>query len=108
MLGTKGLLLRNGQIVRELNRSFYHANIYEYPVCLVRHGARTLLIHCPEDYNRLEIEDAETGGKLTLRSSDPADIFHSRLRPSANGGRLLSAGWAWAPSADRRKPGGEE
>jgi hypothetical protein len=97
-LGTKGLLLRNGQIVRELNRSFYHASIYEYPVCLARHGGRTLLIHCPEDHNRLEIEDAETGEKLTLRASEPADIFHSRLRPSPDGGRLLSAGWAWAPS----------
>lgn len=97
-LGTKALLLRNGQIVRELNRSFYHANIYEYPVCLVRHGARTLLVHCPEDYNRIEIEDAETGEKITLRGSEPEDIFHSRLRPSPGGTRFLSAGWAWAPA----------
>src|SRR5438093_13759071 len=33
-LGTKGLLLDNGKIVREFNRSFYHANAYEYPVAL--------------------------------------------------------------------------
>lgn len=96
-LGTKALLLKNGQIVRELNRSFYHADDYEYPVCLLRHGARTLLVHCPEEYNRLEIEDAETGEKLTLRTSEPADFFHSRLQASPGGARLLSAGWVWSP-----------
>src|SRR6476660_7385493 len=30
--GTKGLLLDNGKIVRELNRSFYCADAYEYPL----------------------------------------------------------------------------
>ena len=95
--GTKGLLLRNGEIVRELNRSFYHAGVYEYPVCFARHGARALLIHCPEQYNRLEIEDAETGEKLTLRSAEPADCFHSRLQASPDGARFLSAGWLWHP-----------
>src|SRR5689334_18040867 len=34
--GTKGLILREGRIVRELNRSFYHANSYEYPIALFR------------------------------------------------------------------------
>lgn len=95
--GTKGLLLENGKIVRELNRSFYHASVYEYPVCLARHGARTLLIHCPEQYNHLEIEDAETGEKLTPRTAEPADCFHSRLQASPDGTRLLSAGWLWHP-----------
>src|SRR5476651_2613759 len=31
-LGTKALLLENGNIIRELNRSFYHAHAYEYPI----------------------------------------------------------------------------
>jgi len=96
-LGTKALLLKRDSILRELNRSFYHADVYEYPVCLARHGGRTLLIHCPEDYNRLEIEDAETGERLTARSSKSADFFHSRLAVNPSGTRLLSAGWVWQP-----------
>ncbi len=35
-LGTKGLLLCNGSIVREINRSYYHANAYEYPICFAK------------------------------------------------------------------------
>jgi hypothetical protein len=34
-LGTKGLLLHDGRIVREIDRSFYFADAYEYPVCPV-------------------------------------------------------------------------
>ena len=95
--GTKALLLKNGSIVRELNRSFYHAHVYEYPICLVKHRHRTLLIHCPDEYNQLEIEEAATGERLTARSSRPADFFHSRLAVNPEGSRLLSAGWIWHP-----------
>lgn len=95
--GTKGLLLKGTEVVRELNRSFYHADAYEYPVCLVRHGERVLLIHCPAEYNRLEIEDATTGERLTHRGSKSADFFHSRLAANRSGTRLLSAGWVWHP-----------
>ena len=35
-LGTKGLLLHQGQILREINRSFYHAHVYEYPVTFIQ------------------------------------------------------------------------
>jgi hypothetical protein len=31
--GTKGLVLRGERVLRELNRSFYHADAYEYPIC---------------------------------------------------------------------------
>lgn len=96
-LGTKALLLKDGAIVRELNRSFYCAHVYEYPVCLVPKGDRTLLIHCPDDYNCLQIEDAETGECLTRRQSKASDFFHSRLRANPSGTRLLSAGWVWHP-----------
>lgn len=59
---------------------------------------RTLVAHCPEEYNRIEIEDALTGERLT-RSADrkAADFFHSRLAVSPGGTRLLSAGWIWHP-----------
>jgi hypothetical protein len=97
--GTKGLLLHDGQVVRELDRSFYHANAYEYPIALFRGpDGRTRVVHCPEHYNRLEIEDAETGKPETqVDARVAADFFHSRLAANPSGTRFLSAGWAWHP-----------
>jgi hypothetical protein len=98
-LGTKGLLLKNGEILREINRSSYHANAYEYPVALFHEpGGRLLLAHCPRSYCTLELEEAETGRPLTASAErEPSDFFHSRLAASPHGTRLLSAGWAWHP-----------
>lgn len=93
--GTKGLVLREGNILREINRSFNQAHVYEYPICLwTRKDGRSLMAHCPDDYDRLEIDDLETGERL-IPSSDrtSVDFFHSRLQISPNGTRLLSAGW---------------
>ena len=96
-LGTKGLILKNGKILREINRSFYHANVYEYPIALSQtKEGKHLIIHCPEDYCKLEIEEAETGKKLTNHPERKAiDDFYSRLE--CNGKYLLSAGWVWHP-----------
>lgn len=97
--GTKGLLLHDGKLVRELSRSFYFADAYEYPIVLFNdsHG-RVLLAHCPQEYCRLEIEEAATGRTLTSSENrKPSDFFHSRLIASPNGKRLLSAGWVWHP-----------
>jgi hypothetical protein len=97
-LGTKGLLLKQGNILREINRSFYHANAYEYPIAFIDlPTGRTGLVHCPDEYCRLEIEDVETGQRLTTRDTKPADFFHSRLSVSPDGRYLLSAGWLWHP-----------
>ena len=97
-LGTKGLLLCEGKVVRELHRSYYHADVYEYPVALwTRPDGRTLLAHCPDDYCRIELEDAATGERLTRRDDPPADVFHSRLQFSRDGRFLVSAGWIWHP-----------
>lgn len=97
-LGTKGLVLREGKVLREINRSFYHADVYEYPVALgTLPSGRTLLAHCPDEYCRLELEDAETGARLTRRESESPDVFHSRLQFSRDGRYLLSAGWVWHP-----------
>ena len=98
-LGTKGLVLRRGQLVREINRSYYFADDYEYPVVLFS-GAdgRELLAHCPDEYCRLEIEDLATGARLTSsKQRKPVDIFHSRLATTPSGRYLLSAGWLWHP-----------
>lgn len=98
-LGTKGLILFRGKIVREINRSFYHAHVYEYPVALFRgYSGRILLAHCPAEYCQLELEDVETGERITTSAKRaPSDFFHSRLRVSPDGRWLLSAGWVWHP-----------
>jgi hypothetical protein len=97
-LGTKGLVLRGNKCLREINRSFYQAHAYEYPVAIVNLPDGVVgLAHCPEAYNRLEIEEIESGNKLTMRPGDSPDFFHSRLQISPSGEYLLSAGWVWHP-----------
>ena len=98
--GTKGLLLNaDKRLVREVNRSFYHAEAYRYPlVQFSLPDGRTGLIHCPARYNQLEIEEAASGDPLVARGErTPKDVFHSRLAVSASGRYLLSAGWVWQP-----------
>ena len=98
-LGTTGLVLAQGKVLRQINRSFYHADDYEFPVAIFRaRSGRVLMAHCPEDYNRLEIDDVQTGERLTASDKrEPSDFFHSQLRVSADGRWLLSAGWIWHP-----------
>lgn len=96
---TKGLILHNGKVVREINRSFYQADVYEYPIVLFRLASgREVIAHCPADYCRLDIEDLASGEILTASGTrSPSDFFHSRLAVSPNGRWLLSAGWHWHP-----------
>ncbi|MGJ4947826.1 hypothetical protein [Bradyrhizobium sp. HKCCYLS20291] len=98
-LGTKGLLFDQGRVLREINRSYYFAETYDFPLALFDDpDGRTLLAHCPKDYCRLELEEAESGRLLTSAlEREPADFFHSRLAASPSGTRLLSAGWVWHP-----------
>ena len=97
--GTKAVIARGQRVLRELNRSFYCADAYEYPICLFRlPDGRDVVAHCPDAYDKLHIEDVETGERLTERDDDHAsDVFHSRLRASPDGRHLLSAGWVWHP-----------
>ncbi|MDN3023754.1 hypothetical protein [Streptomyces sp. S.PB5] len=96
--GTKALLLEGDRLVRELNRSYYQADVFDYPVALgALPDGREVLVHCPEEYNILEIEDAESGEWLTDGERQPRDLFHSRLAVSPGGTHLLSAGWFWHP-----------
>ncbi len=58
---------------------------------------REILVHCPDSYNILEIEDLESGQRLTEGVREPIDVFHSRLSVSPDGRHLLMAGWVWHP-----------
>jgi hypothetical protein len=96
--GTAGVLLHQGQYVREIHRSLYHAGAFEFPACLFTREGRALLAHCPQNYAQIEIDDALSGERLTANSSrETVDFFHSRLQISPGGTRLLSAGWVWHP-----------
>jgi hypothetical protein len=97
--GTKGLLLKNGEILREINRSYYCAENYEYPACFLnRNDSETYLIHCPNAYNQIDFENVETGQMLTnIMGRKPSDFYHSRFEISPNNKYLLSKGWVWHP-----------
>lgn len=97
-LGTKGLLLKNGEILREINRSYYQSSAYEFPAAFLNYKNRTYLVHCPTEYCQLDIEDVETGIILTkIPERKPQDFFHSRIEISPNHKYILSKGWYWHP-----------
>jgi hypothetical protein len=92
-LGTEGLLLKEGELLREISRSDYHAGVYEYPAAFVTVADVTYLVHCPISYNQLDFEEVETGQLVTnITSRQPNDFFHSRLEVSPAGTILLSKG----------------
>lgn len=96
--GTKGLLLKNGEVLREINRSYYQSDVYEFPAAFLNYQDRTYLIHCPNQYCQLDIEDVETGEIFTnIPERNPHDVFHSRLEVSSNNQFILSKGWYWHP-----------
>ncbi|MBN9293873.1 MAG: hypothetical protein J0G96_07835 [Flavobacteriia bacterium] len=97
-LGTKGLLLKNDEIIREINRSYYHAETYEFPAAFITFENETFLVHCPIDYCQLDFENVETGEIVTnIQGRKPSDIFHSRLSISPDNKYLMVCGWAWHP-----------
>lgn len=95
---TKAVLMKNGRVHRELNRSFYCAGSYDYPIAIAANRVgRVTVAHCPQDFDLLEIEDAESGGRLLKLKAKQHMEFHSRLTMSADGRFLLDAGWFWHP-----------
>lgn len=97
-LGTKGLLLKNGEVLREINRPYYHAETYEYPAAFVTVDGTTYLVYCPVEYCQLDFENVETGELVTKTPArSPSDVFHSRLEISPDGTYLMSKGWYWHP-----------
>jgi hypothetical protein len=96
---TMALLLEPpGVPVRQVNRGYYAAEAFRYPLALFTlPDGRTGVVHCPEFRNELQIEVAATGERLTGGDRAPNDFFHSRLAVSPSGRYLLSAGWWWGP-----------
>lgn len=97
--GTKGIIIADGQFLREINRSYYCADSYEFPLeIFTLSDGRTALAHCPNDHNRIEIELIDTGESLTPHEAREAtDIFHAGLAVDPSGAWLMSAGWIWHP-----------
>ncbi|MFK0186287.1 hypothetical protein ACIQV1_18965 [Streptomyces rubiginosohelvolus] len=98
--GSRGLLLDGGRVVRELSRDKDHAEDFDYPVGLgTLSDGREVLVHCPERYDRLQIEDVATGERLaTGAGEEMPSLFHARLAVSPGGRWLMSAGWVWHPA----------
>lgn len=97
-LGTKGLLLKNGEILREINRPYYFAESYEYPAAFFVFNKVTYLVHCPVDYSRLDFENVETGEIVTnFPNRNRSYTFHSRLSISPDNKYLMVCGWLWHP-----------
>jgi hypothetical protein len=97
-LGTKGILLKDGEIIREINRTYYHAETYEFPAVFMTVDNKTYLVHCPIDYCQLDFENVETGDIVSnVAGRKPSDIFHSRLSISPDNKYLMVCGWAWHP-----------
>src|SRR3954469_6677884 len=110
-LGTKGRVVRwNGSLptrgwipigfneLREIDRSYYHADNYVFPIeVLTLPDGRAAIAHCPRAYCRLDIELPD-GTLLTPRDAKGEDCFHSRPEASPEGRWLLGNGWVWQPS----------
>ncbi|MEO1418951.1 MAG: hypothetical protein AAFW00_27100, partial [Bacteroidota bacterium] len=68
------------------------------PAAFLKYKERTYLVHCPNQYCQLDIEDVETGKIITNNvERNPQDVFHSRLEISPDNKFILSKGWYWHP-----------
>jgi len=97
--GTESVVYKDGIECRRLTRAAYHAADYDYPLCFIAMpNGREAVAHCPKDYNKIVIEDAETGEDLGYGLEGiEEDFFHSRLAYDIDSGWLMSAGWIWHP-----------
>ncbi|MFD6887896.1 hypothetical protein [Streptomyces sp. NPDC059957] len=96
--GTRAVLLDGERIVRELSRGDNLPEDYDHPVALgALPDGREVLVHCPDEYDVLQVEDVATGERLTTGDRTARDLFHSRLSVGPDGRGLLVAGWVWHP-----------
>ncbi|MFJ1809000.1 MULTISPECIES: hypothetical protein [unclassified Streptomyces] len=96
--GAGALVLEGTRPLRELTRDPYHFEEFDYPVALgVLGDGREILVHCPQEYGVLQIEDVASGQRLTGGAREARDVFQSRLSVTGDGRHLLVAGWVWHP-----------
>ncbi len=98
--GTKALLIKTQDLhlIRELNRSYYYAKDYAYPIAAFQlPDGRDAIIHCPQDYCSIDVELVERGERLTKRQYQSQDYFHSKLQVSTDGRYLVEHAWVWQP-----------
>ncbi len=98
--GTKGLLVRvdGNEEIRELNRSYYHARDYAFPIAVFNLAdGRDVLVHCPKEYCSLDLELVDGGECLTRRAYHSNDIFHTKMHVSEDGRFLVENAWVWQP-----------
>lgn len=96
--GIDGLLLDWGEPLRALTRDDDDPGAFLFPVTFATlPDGREVVISCPEDRSKLEVQLASTGESITTRDGEADDYFHSRLAVSPGNRWLLSAGWIWHP-----------
>ncbi len=98
--GTKGVLLKDLKIVREINRSYYCSDAYEFPIALLeRPNEEPLVVYCPDSYDQLEVEEFTSGKRIGAElEREPTDYFFGNLILSPDFQYLLSLGWVWHPA----------
>lgn len=107
--GSRGAVvdLGSGQITMTLNRGDYHVDVSTFPLALIEHDNRTLVVH-GTDWNRLDVSDARTGVLLTQRKPTSynrgqprpphhLDYFHGSLASSPGQEFVADNGWVWHP-----------
>lgn len=97
--GVEGALyeVATGRVLSALQREDYHANVSAWPLALVKHEGRHVLITSTA-WNRLEALELPSLQRLAPKSEgSKLDYFWGHASVSNDGRRLASFGWFWQP-----------
>jgi len=96
---TTGLILGPQRSQRQINRHYYYASGYEYPVALGRlTDGRELVAQLSREVRANRDRAYRLRASVSrIESRRRSTFFHSRLEFSPDGRYLLSAGWFWHP-----------
>ncbi len=97
-LGTKGILLNNGEMIREINRPYYCSDAYEYPIAFLKlPNGEYAIVHCPENYNEVVLESIDSAERTVIGKKVEGGPFFSRLKVNPSGKVIMHCGWWWHP-----------
>jgi hypothetical protein len=89
--------VESGRLLCALSREDYHANVSAWPLAMVKHEGRDVLITSTA-WNRLEALELPSLVRLAPKSDESKlDYFWGQVSMSADGRRLASFGWFWHP-----------